>query len=221
MTPASPSSSSDPWRMTAMRSAIAATTSRSCEMNSMAMPRLRRTSRSRASTCACVVTSSAVVGSSAISSVGSPARTIAIIARCCWPPDSSKGRRSSMRTGSGKPTSCSSSAARVWRSRRSRPAGMVSTICAPRVISGLSALMGSWNTMPIWRPRTVRHAAGSNAVSSRPRRRMLPATCGWPGASPSTASAVIDLPLPDSPISPRVSPSRMSSETSRTTGVSP
>ena len=38
-----------------------------------------------------IVTSSAVVGSSAISSLGSQAIAIAIITRCCWPPDSSCG----------------------------------------------------------------------------------------------------------------------------------
>ena len=35
-----------------------------------------------------IVTSSAVVGSSAISSLGSQASAIAIITRCCWPPES-------------------------------------------------------------------------------------------------------------------------------------
>ena len=49
----------------------------------------RRSIRSRIS--ACVVTSSAVVGSSAISSSGSQTVAIAIIARCRIPPDSSNG----------------------------------------------------------------------------------------------------------------------------------
>ena len=38
-----------------------------------------------------MVTSSAVVGSSAISSRGSQASAMAIITRCCWPPLSSCG----------------------------------------------------------------------------------------------------------------------------------
>jgi len=38
-----------------------------------------------------MVTSSAVVGSSAISSLGSQASAMAIITRCCWPPDISCG----------------------------------------------------------------------------------------------------------------------------------
>jgi hypothetical protein len=41
--------------------------------------------------CACTVTSSAVVGSSAISSSGSLASAMAIITRWRWPPDSSCG----------------------------------------------------------------------------------------------------------------------------------
>ena len=50
---------------------------------------MRGRSRSRASnssTCRWIVTSSAVVGSSAISSFGSLAIAMAIITRCCWPP---------------------------------------------------------------------------------------------------------------------------------------
>ncbi len=43
--------------------------------------------RSTSSTCAWIVTSSAVVGSSAISSVGLFAMAIAIIARCRMPPE--------------------------------------------------------------------------------------------------------------------------------------
>ena len=41
----------------------------------------------RSMICFWIVTSSAVVGSSAIRSFGSHAMAIAIITRCCWPPD--------------------------------------------------------------------------------------------------------------------------------------
>ena len=44
-------------------------------------------SRIRSRICACTVTSSAVVGSSAISSSGSHDSAIAIIARCRMPPE--------------------------------------------------------------------------------------------------------------------------------------
>ncbi len=47
--------------------------------------------RISASTCACTITSSAVVGSSAISSLGSQDSAMAIITRWRMPPDSSCG----------------------------------------------------------------------------------------------------------------------------------
>jgi hypothetical protein len=50
-----------------------------------------RNDRSSVSTCACTITSSAVVGSSATTSDGRPAIAIAIITRCRSPPDSSCG----------------------------------------------------------------------------------------------------------------------------------
>ena len=67
---------------------------------------------SRSSICAWTVTSSAVVGSSAISSSGSFAIAIAITTRWRMPPDSSCGNLRAIVAGSGKPTASSSSAAR-------------------------------------------------------------------------------------------------------------
>ena len=52
------------------------------------LSRDRRSSSISSSICAWIVTSSAVVGSSAISSSGSHARAIAIITRCRIPPES-------------------------------------------------------------------------------------------------------------------------------------
>ena len=71
--------------MTSTRSATSATTPRSWVIRIVARSRsrLRRASRSRI--CAWTVTSSAVVGSSAISTSGSRASDIAIIARCAHP----------------------------------------------------------------------------------------------------------------------------------------
>ena len=56
-----------PAYMTATRSATCETTARSCEMKSMARPNFVRSSASRSRICAWMVTSSAVVGSSAMS----------------------------------------------------------------------------------------------------------------------------------------------------------
>ena len=59
----------------------------SCVIISTAVPRRACCSRSRSKICACTVTSSAVVGSSAISTAGSQASAMAIITRWRMPPD--------------------------------------------------------------------------------------------------------------------------------------
>ena len=86
-----PSSTRRPCCSTATRSAISATTPKSCVMNRTAVPCLRRRSSISRRICACVVTSSAVVGSSAMRSFGSSASAIAIMTRWRWPPESSCG----------------------------------------------------------------------------------------------------------------------------------
>ena len=57
-------------------------------MNSIDMPSRFCVSLSSCRICACTVTSSAVVGSSAISRSGSFASAMAIITRWRWPPES-------------------------------------------------------------------------------------------------------------------------------------
>ncbi len=83
-----PSSTIRPAYITAAREQTSATTPRSWVMSRQAMPisRLRRSISF--STWLCTVTSSAVVGSSAISSLGSQAIAEAIMARWRWPPES-------------------------------------------------------------------------------------------------------------------------------------
>ena len=49
-------------------------------------------------------------------------------------------------------------------------------------------------------------ALSSSPSSSCPSRRMLPLACAASGSRPMSARAVSDLPQPDSPTSPRVSP---------------
>ena len=84
---ASATSTICPAYISATRWAICATTARSCVISIIAMPRRCCRSFSRSRICAWIVTSSAVVGSSAISISGSAASAIAIITRCFWPPD--------------------------------------------------------------------------------------------------------------------------------------
>ena len=57
-------------------------------MNSIAMPSFACRSFSSFRICACTVTSSAVVGSSAMNRSGRLASAIAIITRWRWPPES-------------------------------------------------------------------------------------------------------------------------------------
>src|SRR5690606_27980603 len=80
-----------PAYMTATRSQISATIPRSWVMSTTLVPRSRCRSAMRSRVWAWMVTSSAVVGSSATSRSGWPASAMAIITRCAWPPDSSWG----------------------------------------------------------------------------------------------------------------------------------
>ena len=83
-----PSSTIRPAYITANRSQVEVSTDRSWVMNSSAKPLSRCSSASSSSTWACTITSSAVVGSSAISSFGSHASASAISTRWRCPPDS-------------------------------------------------------------------------------------------------------------------------------------
>ena len=86
--PVSVASTIRPAYITWTRSACPAITPMSCVISSMAMPRRSFRSCSRVRICAWMVTSSAVVGSSAMSSFGSQLSAIAIITRCRSPPES-------------------------------------------------------------------------------------------------------------------------------------
>ena len=188
-------------------------------MSSSANLRRALSKRSRSRICACTVTSSAVVGSSAMSRSGSPARAMAIIARCRMPPDNWWGYARAASEGSGIATSSSNAIARSSASRpRARPCtARTSAICVPTVCTGSSAVIGSWKTNPIRRPRTPHHSSSDRPTRSRPSSSTAPPVVR-PGAGtrPMTPNAVSDLPLPDSPTRPSVSPRWMSNDTPRT-----
>ncbi len=80
-----------PWYITTTSSATLATTPRSWVMISTAMSSCCCRSWSSFRIWACIVTSSAVVGSSAISNAGRQTSAMAIMARWRRPPESSKG----------------------------------------------------------------------------------------------------------------------------------
>ena len=86
-----PSSTIRPAYITAIRLQMSASVERSCVMKMIARPNSRCRSSSSLSTCAWTITSSAVVGSSAISSLGSQASASPISTRWRWPPESSCG----------------------------------------------------------------------------------------------------------------------------------
>ncbi|MCY1307823.1 hypothetical protein D9M70_577830 [compost metagenome] len=92
-----------------------------------------------------IVTSSAVVGSSANSSFGFEARAMAIITRWRMPPENSCGKSSRRLRAAGMPTRSRSSIARALLCLASRSvwATRFSEICRPTVSSGLSDDIGS------------------------------------------------------------------------------
>ena len=77
------------------------------------------------------------------------------------------------------------------------------------VSTGLSEVIGSWKTMPISRPLTLRISASLMANRSLPMKRMPPPTMrpGGSGMRRRMESALTDLPQPDSPTIATVSPS--------------
>src|SRR3954471_2808560 len=206
------SSTLRPAYMTITRSAMSATTPRLWVISTIAVPSRSRMSRIRSRMPAWIVTSSAVVGSSAIRIFGSQASAIAIITRWRMPPDSWCGYSWMRRSGAGMRTRSSSSIARFRASRRDSPRWCRSTspIWLPILNAGFSEVMGSWNTNPISRPRIRRSCDGVAPRRSRPSNLARPVTCAVSGSSCSSDIALTLLPQPDSPTTP--STSRFSSE---------
>ena len=100
-----------PAYMIATQSATSATMPRSCVMSKIAVPVCVWRVFINVRISACTVTSTAVVGSSAISSPGSQARAMAIITRCFMPPDNWCGYAAKRCSGSGIYTWASRSSA--------------------------------------------------------------------------------------------------------------
>ena len=142
-------------------------------------------------------TSSAEMGSSATTKSGSAARARAMPKRGL------------------KPTVCISSRTRDSRSRRPRASANVSIgslmICET-VMRGFSEAYGSWKIIWRWR-RRPRSCPLERRARSPPRN----ITCPPVGSvRRRTARPSVDLPQPDSPTRPRVSPGKMSIETPST-----
>jgi hypothetical protein len=123
------------------------------------------------------------------------------------------------------PTSSSISTARALASRRDAPWWIraTSAIWSPTVKTGLSAVIGSWKIMAMRLPRTLRISPSESSERSRPSKRMRLPRSIRPGGRirRMIESAVTDLPDPDSPTSPTVSPRPIVNETPSTDRATP
>ena len=151
-----------PPYITAISSVRPATTPRSWVTRIIAMCRSFCCAWSRFRIWAWTVTSSAVVGSSAKSSLGPQARAMAMVTRWRMPPDSWWGYSSRRWAGSGMPTEVSSASAVSLASPLSIDRCMTrdSVICLPIFMTGFSEVIGSWNTIDISEPQTLRIWSG-------------------------------------------------------------
>src|ERR1700730_15504931 len=97
----------------------------------------------------------------------------------------------------------------------------ISPICFSIVCSGLSDVIGSWNTIVMSSPRTRRISRSESGSRLRSLNVTLPD--GWCaagyGKSLRIDSAVADLPEPGSPTNATVSPLPMSNDTRSTASV--
>ncbi len=170
-------------------------------------------SSSRLRICARMETSSAETGSSQTMSSGSSTSARAIEIRWHWPPENSCGRRRMTRSGS-RPTACNTVRTRDSRSPRSLMPAITSgsAMMSPIRRRGFSEAIGSWK-MSCTRRRSRRSRSPLSRTRSTPSKTTLPDVGR---KSCSTARASVDLPQPDSPTSPSVSPrfrSKLTSET--------
>ena len=175
--------------------------------------------RMRSRIWAWIETSRAVVGSSAMITSGSAARASAITTRWRMPPENWWGCCFTRSSGSGIPTCRRRSPARRLAAASPVPRwrSMVSTSCCSMVWRGFRLVSGSWKIIPIRLPRSLRFSASSRSSMRLPARWISPAVISPGGSrSPMTAFPTVDLPAPDSPTTPRMSPGSTASDTSST-----
>src|SRR5687767_14175171 len=88
--------------------------------------------------------------------------------------------------------------------------------------TGLSVIIGSWNTIAMRAPRTLRISFSGSWTRSEPSNRIRPPTTR-PGGStrPRIEKPVTVLPQPDSPTRPSTSPGRTSKLTPSTARTTP
>src|ERR1700721_344598 len=155
------------------------------------------------------------VGSSRKTSSGSSASARASATRLIMPPESSEGKRSA--TSGRRPTMpslatmiSSSSRCEMWRYSR-----IGNWMFCPTVSEENNA--PCWNRIP-QRRSTPRRALASAASRSMPKTSMLPLVLG---TSPMMVRVSTDLPAPDGPTKPRISPRLTSRSRPSSTLVEP
>ena len=170
--PGTPCSTIRPWDITRIRSARSAATPRSWVTRSTLVPDDRVSSAMLSRICRWTVTSSALVGSSAITSSGLATRAMAISTRCRIPPDSSCGYCRARSSGRSMPAAASAATASCAAVRFSARPWIRSTsaTCRPIGVTGLSDTVGSCGITPICRPRIDRHSRRPALRRSRPRK---------------------------------------------------
>ena len=219
-----PCSTTRPCCMTTIRSARSAATPRSCVMNRTDVPCSAVTSARWSRTVRCTVTSSAEVGSSAMTRCGRHANAMPMRTRCRMPPDSSCGYCRARSSGSAIPDRPRISTARAAAVRRSASpcARSTSAICSPMRFTGFSETVGSCGTSPTDLPRTRRSCLSDHCATSSPPSRTRPPVIAPPGGrSPITACARVLFPEPDSPTTATTSPASIRRSTPRTAATSP
>ncbi|CPJ37507.1 Protein of uncharacterised function (DUF1602) [Bordetella pertussis] len=171
-----------------------------------------------------MVTSSAVVGSSQMIRSGLLSMAMAIATRWRMPPENSCGKLRRRLSGDGMPTVSSASRQRsmAWARGTFSCVRMASAICSPMRSTGFSVISGSWKIMAMRLPRSCRICSSPSLRRSLPLKRISPSTTSPGGSiSPSSENPVTDLPEPDSPTSPTISPRRTTRSTPSTAGQAP
>ena len=182
-------------------------------------------SASRSMIWAWMVTSRAVVGSSAMSSFGLQESAMAIMARCRIPPENSWGYWSARSSGLGMFTSFRYLMASAFASDEESFLWclMASTICFPTFMVGFRQVMGSWKIMATSLPRIFCISFSDALTMSCSPSRTSPAgmRAGGMGFSLMMVWAVTLLPQPDSPTTASTSPSSREKVTPRTACTTP
>ena len=98
---------------------------------------------------------------------------------------------------------------------------MASIICSPMRSTGFSVISGSWKIIAMRSPRSWRICSSLYLRRSWPLKRTSPSTTSRGSIRPSSEKPVTDLPEPDSPTRPTISPRRTVRSTPSTAGQAP